>query len=127
VHGGSVQCHKGAAEPLKAVFSDLEAEGLMADLLTWDGLWVPRHIGSNPSRGISRHSRGLACDVNAEWNPYGGRPAAPGAKGSCWRLAPVFERHGFAWGAWFGRSSLDGPPAGDTDGMHFEFCGVSAA
>ena len=121
VKGGIVQCHKAAAGPLQAVFSDIEAEGVLGDIRTWDGLWVPRHIGSDPHRGISRHSRGLACDINAEWNPYGGRQAAPGTKGNNCRLAPIFEKHGFAWGAWFGRSSLDAAPASDTDGMHFEY------
>ncbi len=122
VKNGKVECHKAAAAPLQAVFAGIEAAGVLGDILTWDGLWVPRHIGSDPRRGISRHSRGLACDINAEWNPYGGRQAPSGAKGSNYRIAPIFEKHGFAWGAWFGRtSSLDAPPAGDTDGMHFEY------
>ncbi len=124
VKGGKVECNKAVAEPLKTAFAEMESSGVLGDILTWDGLWVPRHIGSDPSRGISRHSRGLACDINAEWNPYGGREAQPSATGSNYRIADVMQRHGFAWGAWFGRSSLSAPPASDTDGMHFEFVGI---
>jgi D-alanyl-D-alanine carboxypeptidase-like protein len=123
--GNPIECHRLIAEPLKAAFVDIEAAGLLDDIVTYDGLWVARHKNWDPQRGISLHSWGAAFDINAEQNPYGGMPAAPGSRGSNDRFAPIFEKHGFAWGAWFGRQSLDAPAAPDTDGMHFEYCRTS--
>jgi hypothetical protein len=114
--GKPIECHKDIAGPLKAVFTDIEAKGLLDRILSYDGLWVTRHKNWDPSRSLSLHSWGTAIDINADWNPYGGTPAPAGAKGSCVELIPSFEAQGFAWGGYFG-----GGHASDTDGMHFEY------
>ena len=113
-----IECHRLIAQPLAAVFASIEQAGKLPLVLSYDGLWVPRHKDHNPSRGISLHSYGSAIDINAEWNPYGHVPAPAGAKGSCVELIPFFEAEGFAWGGYFG-----GGNASDTDGMHFEWTG----
>lgn len=76
------------------------------------GLWVPRHKGWNPARGLSSHSWAIAIDLNAPWNGYGATPAPLGAHGSVRELVPFFAAEGFAWGGDFS------PPY--VDGMHFE-------
>jgi hypothetical protein len=111
--GHPIECHRLIAGPLKAAFADIEARGLLPLVLAYDGLWVPRHKGHDPSRGISLHSWGAAIDINADWNPYGGPPAPLGAKGSTVALISSFEAQGFAWGGYF--------HAPYCDSMHFEY------
>jgi hypothetical protein len=114
--GKPIQCHRLVADDLKAVFADIEKAGKLDLILSYDGLWVPRHKNHDPRRGISLHSDGTAIDINAEWNPYGSPPKPAGEKGSCVELIPFFQQHWFAWGGYFG-----GGHAADTDGMHFEY------
>jgi hypothetical protein len=117
--GKPIQCHRLVAPHLIASFADIEKAGKSSLILSYDGMWVPRHKDHDPRRGISLHSYGGAIDINAEWNPYGHVPAPAGAKGSCVELIPFFEAHGFSWGGYFG-----GGHASDTDGMHFEWTGT---
>jgi hypothetical protein len=114
-----IECHRLVAAPLQAAFADIEAKGLLGLILTYDGLWVPRHKGHDPSRGISLHSWGAAIDINADFNPYGGPPAPLGAKGSTVALIPSFEAQGFAWGGYF--------HAPYQDGMHYELAVIPKA
>lgn len=108
---GSVRFHRLAAPALLAAFQDVEAAGLKGRILTFDGAFVPRKIRGGS--GLSRHSWGIAIDLNADWNPYRTEPARAGMPGSLWDIVPIFEAHGFAWG---GRWS-----ARFRDGMHFEY------
>jgi hypothetical protein len=117
----SVKCHKLVAPWLIKAFAEIEAAGLLGTILSYDGLWVPRHINHNPSQGISRHSYGAAMDINANWNSYGTLGAKRGTTGSTWEIEPIFAANGFACGRWFGWPNL---PAGDTDAMHFEWVGA---
>jgi hypothetical protein len=105
---GRVRFHRLGIEQLQHAFADIEAAGYLKDIIFWDGSFVPRRMRG--SQELSRHSQGTALDLNAEWNGFRQTPAKPGAKGSLWRVAPIFEKHGFAWG---GRWS-------SPDGMHFE-------
>jgi len=105
---GRVRWHKDGVEPLQHAWRQIEAENLLADVLFWDGSFVPRRkAGGNT---LSHHSWGIALDINADWNPFGNAPAPSGAKGSVRRLVPIFEAHGFAWGGRWRKP----------DGMHFE-------
>jgi len=115
----SVKVNRIAAPHLLAAFQQIEDAGYLGDILSYDGLWVPRHINHNPALGISRHTYALALDLNANWNAYGTLGAKPGATGSTWRIEPIFAANGFACGRWFGAPHL---PASDTDAMHFEYC-----
>jgi hypothetical protein len=110
---GTVRCHIAIADKLAAALAEIEKAGLLSRILIWDGMWVPRHKGWNPSRSLSSHSWGIAFDINAKWNGYGANPAPAGQYGSVEELVPIFEAHGFAWGGFFSKKYRDG--------MHFEY------
>lgn len=75
------------------------------------GTYVPRHIGSDPARPLSRHTWGIAIDLNTLANAMNAQPAALDTPGSLLSIVPIFNECGFAWGGHFST----GP-----DGMHFE-------
>jgi hypothetical protein len=108
---GIVECHKFIGEHLKNAFEEVAARGLLDRIVTWDGLFVPRHIRFDPTRDLSTHTWGIAFDINAAFNEFGSRPAQEGTRGSLRKLVPIFEKHGFYWG---GRFS-------SPDGMHFQW------
>jgi len=105
---GNLTFNKHAVPQLKAGFEAIERAGLLSHILTFDGSFNPRVIhGTNK---ISRHTYGIAFDINAEYNPFHRPPAPPGQKGSLYEVAKVLENFGFAWGGNFR----------NPDGMHFE-------
>lgn len=106
------RCHRLVKEPLERAFADLAARGLSKLIHSFDGLWVPRHMTWNPARPLSSHSWGIAFDLNASTNPYGGAVTAENRA-----LNEVFNRYGFAWG---------GDWNGAKDGMHWELADVEA-
>lgn len=112
--GGDVhtRCHRLAKEPLERAFDELAANGLCRLIHSFDGLWVPRHMTWNPDRPLSSHSWGIAFDINASRNPYGG-----GVTSENRALNATFNRYGFAWG---------GDWNGAKDAMHWELADVEA-
>lgn len=112
--GGDVhtRCHRLAKEPLERAFDELATKGLWRLIHSFDGLWVPRHMTWNPDRSLSSHSWGIAFDINASRNPYGGGVTAENRA-----LNDVFNRYGFAWG---------GDWNGAKDAMHWELADVEA-
>ena len=99
-----IRCHRLAAPALERVLNDLKRRGICHVLNTFDGCFVPRHMGWNPDRSLSRHAWGIAVDVNARLFPYGSQDKQDP------RLIAAFARQGFAWGGdWRTR-----------DPMHFE-------
>ncbi len=109
--GGTVReivCHAHIAGPLLAVLRDLQSAGLSHLINTYDGCWVPRHMCWDPQRPLSRHSWGIAIDLNARLFPYGSHARQDA------RLIEAFRRQGFAWGGYWRRP----------DPMHFEFVGA---
>jgi hypothetical protein len=104
-----VHCHRLAASALERALDDLAVRGLAHLMNTFDGCFVPRHMGWNPKRALSRHSWGIAVDVNARMFPYGSRARQDS------RLLRAFERQGFTWG---GRWRTPDP-------MHFELVDLS--
>ena len=108
---GVVECHEKIVNHLKAAFQQIAAAGLLDRIVRWDGLFVPRHILHDRSRGLSTHSWGIAFDINAKYNGYNAVPAPKGAYGSVEELVPIFEANGFYWGGRFSHP----------DGMHFQW------
>ncbi|MBI4869210.1 MAG: M15 family metallopeptidase [Candidatus Wallbacteria bacterium] len=122
---GKARVHKLAREPFLAAFAEIASAGVAVDILTYDGLFYPRHIGNNPARPLSSHSWGIAIDLNAAWNGYGRPPAKAGARGSVRRLVPIFARHGFAWGGdWNGNEMESDEHPRVRDGMHWELAAL---
>ena len=87
-----VYCHRLVAPALARVFDDLAARDLCHLVNTFDGCFVPRHMGWNPGRPLSRHAWGIAVDVNARLFPYRSRARQNQ------RLIDAFARQGFVWG-----------------------------
>jgi hypothetical protein len=100
-------CHRLAKEPLERAHAEIADAGLWRLIDTWDGLWVPRHRVWNTRKPLSSHSWGVAEDLNASQNPYGGQVTEANTA-----LAQVFVKYGFDWGG-FWRADI-------RDGMHFE-------
>ena len=104
-------CHRLAKEPLERAFNEIAARDLSKLIHTFDGLWVPRHMTWNVRRPLSSHSWGIAFDLNAATNSYGGTISPENRA-----LNEVFNRYGFAWG---------GDWTGERDAMHWELADVA--
>ncbi|HEC08007.1 MAG TPA: M15 family peptidase, partial [Acidimicrobiales bacterium] len=106
-------CNVHVADDLTAALSEVESAGLagaidVADTRRNGGCFYPRVIRGGTSGGqLSRHSWGVAIDINPRTNPFGGTPTMDP------RVVDIFRRHGFAWGGTWVRA----------DGMHFEWLG----
>jgi hypothetical protein len=106
---GRVRFHRLAARQLQTFFTAVQAAGLATLIKFWDGGFYPRYQTSSTTK-LSNHSWGTAFDINASTNGYNKKPAAIGKPGCLLPLVPIAEKHGFAWGGFFG----------SPDGMHFE-------
>ena len=108
---GPVTGHRVMLPQLKGALSEVVARGLGKAIKTYDGCYVPRFIGHDPSRGLSFHTYGTAIDLNASTNYRG-------IAGDMNRnVVAIFKNWGFAWG-------------GDwnyTDPMHFELAKLGKA
>ena len=106
---GSVTCHRAVVPALADALGELEQRGLgsLVDPAGYQGCFVPSLIPG--SGGISRHSWGIAIDVNFLPNPTGLPSYADP------QLVEVMERWGFVAGARFL----------ETDPGHFEYVGPS--
>ncbi len=112
---GTINCNKKLEEPLREAFQELYDAGIAAlidldDTRRAGGCFNSREIrttSGRTGRNLSRHSWGIAIDLNPSASPYGADPQVDA------RLVDVMRRHGFAWGG-----TWPFP-----DGMHFEFIG----
>jgi hypothetical protein len=103
-------------DPLYKVMDKLIMVGLIKEIKTWDGLFNVRYQRDSRTK-LSRHSWGLAIDMNAAWNPLvkvtTANRAALRKANVKWseRFLQVWRDNGFECGAdWKDR----------IDGMHFE-------
>lgn len=89
---GSVTCHRAAIESLAAVLEELDRRGLAhtVDPDGFAGCWHPRLISLDG--GLSRHSWGIAVDVNAQGNSTGTGSGQHDA------LIELFTEAGWGWG-----------------------------
>jgi hypothetical protein len=111
-----IYCNKMMVSPLLRVLQELNEESLLDEIKTWDGLYNLRYMRGSKSV-LSRHSWGLAVDLNATWNPLvkvtPQNRAQLRKKHVKWseKFLQVWRDNGFDCGAdWKDR----------LDGMHFE-------
>lgn len=115
-----IYINKIAQGRLEDAFRAVISAGLAGEIRTWDGCFVVRK--QRGSSAISRHSFGVAIDMNAAWNPLvmGVTPAARSAMRMAnvkWteRFLDCFRQTGWVCGAdWQTR----------LDGMHFELAKI---
>lgn len=99
-----------AAPQFKLLWQAWEDAGLLDQIVSFAGTWVPRFIRGSRTT-LSNHAWGTAFDINAEQNPLGAVPSLVGRRGSTRKLVSLASEHGFFWGGWFPNRP---------DGMHFE-------
>ncbi|MEA3055709.1 MAG: hypothetical protein QOD30_1141, partial [Actinomycetota bacterium] len=105
---GTVVCARAILAPLRGALTEVVRAGLGGGLGRYGGCYAPRLIRGGDSGGaLSRHSFGMAVDVNITNNSFGGRVSMDP------RIVAIFRRWGFAWGGTWVRP----------DGMHFEYHG----
>jgi hypothetical protein len=109
---GTVTCNRALMRPLIAAMREVTADGLGATVHTADfqaegGCWNP-NIVPGVAGTVSRHTWGLAVDINVDTNPFGAAPHQDA------RLVAILRRHGFTWGGVWLRP----------DAMHFEYVGT---
>jgi len=103
---GSVTCHRAMLPALRGALTEIARAGLGGTLGAYGGCYRPRLVRGGDSGGtLSRHSYGIAVDVNVARNSFGGRVDMHP------RVVEIFRRWGFAWGGTWVRP----------DGMHFEW------
>ncbi|CAN5812018.1 hypothetical protein BH18ACT6_BH18ACT6_06990 [soil metagenome] len=108
---GTFECHRLLVPYLRGVVDDLAREQLLdqldpADFQLAGGCFNARlNRGSDPGFSVSRHTWGIAIDINPTGNAFGAPPSLSPA------VVEVFRRWGFSWGGtWH-----------VPDGMHFEW------
>ncbi len=112
---GLLRCHRTIMPALRGALQEVADAGLagaidLADTRRNGGCYVPREVrspGSNSGGSLSRHSWGIAVDINPRTNAFGATPRIDR------RVVAIFHRWGFAWGGGFTIP----------DGMHFEWVG----
>lgn len=106
-------CHRRIWAPLQGALNEIKRAGLedsidVANTNKYGGCFYPRLNRVSGGLGyLSRHSWGMAFDMNTTTNAQGSAPSL-----DC-RVVRIFRKWGFAWGGNF-------TPA---DGMHFEYVG----
>jgi D-alanyl-D-alanine carboxypeptidase len=90
---GRITCHRAVLPAIEGAMRELEERNLAAlvDVGGYRGCWVPSVI--TPGGGLSRHSWGVALDLNFSNNPTGLASAVDP------RLIEVMDRWGFISGA----------------------------
>jgi hypothetical protein len=108
---GTITCNRTIAPALAGALQEVADRGLAGAIDVGDtrrsgGCYNPRLIRGGDSGGnLSRHSWGIAIDINPSQNTFGGRVRMDH------RVVEIFRRWGFAWGGTWVRP----------DGMHFEW------
>ena len=111
---GLFECHRLVVPYVRSVVEDLRASGLLAEVDPGDfqlagGCFNARLIrGGDKGFALSRHSWGIAIDINPSTNRYDGDVSLSEEFGQ------TFRDWGFSWGAGWLRP----------DGMHFEWARI---
>jgi hypothetical protein len=102
-----VTCHRALLPQLRGALRELIARGLghTVDRAQYAGCYTPRFIDRDPEGRLSHHSWGIALDLNAGENTFGGDSRQNE------ELVEVMTSWGFTWGGgWL-----------VPDPMHFEW------
>jgi D-alanyl-D-alanine carboxypeptidase len=104
---GNVTCHRRLFRQLRGALTEVRDRGLahLIDPGDYAGCYYPRYVSAAVGARISRHTWGIALDINASRNPYGSTPTQDR------RLVRIMRKWGFAWGGTWPTP----------DGMHFEW------
>ena len=108
---GRVRCHRDIFDDLRAALQAVVDAGLASEIdpSEYGGCYHPRRIGAG-SESLSRHSWGIAIDINVDFSEPGmGPPPDP-------RVIRAFTDAGFQWGGLFL----------SPDNHHFEWAGTRA-
>jgi len=103
-----IYCNKLLVKPLESAFRALISTGHIDELKTFDGCFNIRQMRGGVS--FSLHSWGIAVDVNAATNKFGGTPSLSEDFVKC------FTDNGFDWGGHWKTTK---------DGMHFQLSTLS--
>lgn len=104
---GTLRCHRKVIGPLTNAMRELQAAGLAHLVVEQSHCYGPR-VQFGDTLNISRHTWGIAVDINPTTNGFGDRPTQDP------RLVAIMATHGFSWGGvWM-----------TPDGMHFEYVGL---
>lgn len=101
-----IYCNRDMVAPLERAFRNLIERDKIGELRTWDGCFNIRK--KRGASSASLHSWGIAIDVNAAWNRFGGTPTLSQAFVKC------FTDAGFDWGGTWTKK----------DGMHFQLAQI---
>lgn len=101
-----VYCNKDLVAPLTQALRNLIARNCVKELRSWDGCFNIRKKRGQATSSL--HSWGIAVDVNAAWNTFGGKPTLSAAFVKC------FTDAGFEWGGTWSKP----------DGMHFQLAKI---
>lgn len=85
-----IYCNRDMVRPLENAFRNLIERGCVGELLTYDGVFNIRK--KRGQKTASLHSWGVAIDVNAARNPFGGKSTLTPEFVKC------FTDAGFDWG-----------------------------
>lgn len=97
-----IYCHELMPQYLTMAFDKLIETGAIKELVEWNGCFNIRK--KKGAKTMSLHSWGLAIDVNAKYNQFGGKSNLSSVFVGC------FKSSGFDWGGdWF-----------KPDPMHFQ-------
>lgn len=110
---GGMRFHYKGENQLRGLWREWEQLGLLGNILTFNGSFVPRFVRGTTGRNrpLSAHAWGIAFDINASTNGLGQNPPMVGQTGSVRLLIKSAIKWGFYWGGWW---------PGRPDGMHFE-------
>ena len=104
------QIHRKCKPSLLKALRELEQNHLQGLIHSFDGSFVPRHIGWKAGRPLSTHAWGIAVDLNTAEFPMGSLKVQARA------LVETMANHGFACG-----QNGGGLWANTMDPMHFEY------
>lgn len=109
---GNVSCHRAIMEDLRAALEAVVAAGLAEHIAprAYGGCFMPRRIATGRPT-LSRHSWGIAIDLNVDFRLPGAGAVPPD------EFIAIFAEHGFRWGGDFTTP----------DNHHYEWVGPELA